>query len=82
MYPKAGWLLINVPVANNTTYHQYVVNTITGAACKFTGMNASTWGMYNNNLYFGGMVKFLKPMMDLMITAQILIAMFKPLIII
>ena len=53
MYPKAGWLLINVPVANNTTYHQYVLNTITGAACKFTGMNASTWGMYNNNLYFG-----------------------------
>ena len=24
MYPKAGWLLINVPVANNTTYHQLV----------------------------------------------------------
>ena len=54
MYPKAGWLLVNVPVATNTTYHQYIVNTITGAACKFTGMNASTWGMYNNNLYFGG----------------------------
>jgi hypothetical protein len=54
MYPKAGWLLINVPVATNTTYHQYVVNTITGAGCKFTGMNATTWGMFNNNLYFGG----------------------------
>lgn len=60
MYPKAGWLLINVPVANNTTYHQYVINTITGAACKFTGMNASTWGMYNNNLYFGGNGKVFK----------------------
>ena len=60
MYPKAGWLLINVPVANNTTYHQYVLNTITGAACKFTGMNASTWGMYNNNLYFGGNGKVFK----------------------
>ena len=60
MYPKAGWLLVNVPVANNTTYHQYVINTITGAACKFTGMNASTWGMYNNNLYFGGNGKVFK----------------------
>ena len=60
MYPKGGWLLINVPVATNTTYHQYILNTITGAACKFTGMNASTWGMYNNNLYFGGNGKVFK----------------------
>lgn len=54
LYPKGGWLLVNVPVANNATYHQYIINTITGAATKFTGMNASTWGMYNNSLYFGG----------------------------
>jgi len=60
LYPKGGWLLFNVPVATNTTYHQYVVNTITGAACKFTGMNARTWGMYNNNLYFGGSGKVFK----------------------
>ena len=60
MYPQGGWILINVPVATNTIYHQYIVNTITGAACKFTGMNASTWGMYNNNLYFGGNGKVFK----------------------
>jgi len=60
MYPKGGWLLINVPVATNTIYHQYILNTITGAACKFTGMNASTWGMFNNNLYFGGSGKIFK----------------------
>ena len=60
MYPKGGWLLINVPVATNTIYHQYILNTITGAACKFTGINASTWGMYNNNLYFGGNGKVFK----------------------
>jgi hypothetical protein len=60
MYPKGGWLLINVPVATNTTYHQYILNTITGASCKFTGMNACTWGMYNNNLYFGGSGKIFK----------------------
>ena len=60
LYPKGGWLLINVPVATNTTYHQYIVNTITGASCKFTGMNASTWGMFNNDLYFGGNGKIFK----------------------
>lgn len=60
LYPKGGWLLFNVPVATNSTYHQYVVNTITGAATKFIGMNASTWGMYNNNLYFGGSGKVYK----------------------
>lgn len=54
LYSKGGWLLFNVPVANNLTYHQYVINTITGAATKFTGINANTWGLFNNNLYFGG----------------------------
>lgn len=60
LYPKGAWLFFNVPVATNSTYHQYVINTITGAACKFTGMNACTWGMYNNNLYFGGNGKVYK----------------------
>jgi hypothetical protein len=60
LYPKGGWLLLNVPVATNSTYHQYVINTITGAATKFTGMNARTWGLYNNNLYFGGDGKIYK----------------------
>ena len=54
LYPKGGWLLFNVPVGTNDTYHQYVINTITGAATKFTGMNSRTWGNFNNNLYFGG----------------------------
>jgi hypothetical protein len=54
LYPKGGWLLFNVPVATNSTYVQYVINTITGAATKFTGMNARTWGLFNEKLYFGG----------------------------
>jgi hypothetical protein len=52
-YPAAGWLMFNVPVATGVTYIQYVVNTITGAATKFTNMNAFTWGLYNENLFFG-----------------------------
>jgi len=56
LYPKAstgGWLFFNVPVANNTTYKQYGLNTITGAGFEFSNMNARTWGLYDNNLYFG-----------------------------
>lgn len=56
LYPKAstgGWLFYNVPVATNITYHQYGFNTITGASFKLTGMNARTWGLYDNKLYFG-----------------------------
>ncbi len=56
LYPKAsigGWLFFNVPVATNTTYIQYGLNTITGAGFEFSNMNARTWGLYDNNLYFG-----------------------------
>ena len=56
LYPKAstgGWLFFNVPVATNTTYYQDGINTITGAAFQFTNMNARTWSLYDNNLYFG-----------------------------
>ena len=63
LYPQAStgsWLLFNVPVATNTTYHQYIINTVTGAATKFTGMNARTWGLYNDNMYFGESTKVMK----------------------
>lgn len=52
-YPRGGWLFFNIPVVNNQIYIQYGFNTITGAGFKFTGLNAITWGIYNNRLYFG-----------------------------
>lgn len=54
LYPAGKKLIFNVPVATNTTYVQHVMNTVTGAWCKFTGINARTWGIYNDQLYFGG----------------------------
>ena len=59
-YTKKALLFFNVPVAVNQTYEQYGFNTITGAAFKFTNMNAITWGTYNENLYFGGNGKVYK----------------------
>lgn len=53
LYPKGTMLLFNVPQSSTTSY-QFVFNTITGAPCRFTGMNAVCWGMLNDNLYFGG----------------------------
>lgn len=53
-YPKGNRVLINIPVREGTQYWQYGFNTITGAAFRFTTMNAMSFGVYNNDLYFGG----------------------------
>ena len=59
-YPKKALLFFNVPIATNTKYEQYGFNTITGAGFKFSNMNAITWGIYNDDLYFGGAGKVYK----------------------
>lgn len=53
-YPRGKYLCINVPIVGNTTTHQYIMNTITGAWCKFIGQNANCWALHNEKLYFGG----------------------------
>lgn len=52
-YPLGNMAIVNVPIASST-FEQHVVNTLTGAWCKFSGMNARSWGMFNDRLYFGG----------------------------
>lgn len=46
-------LLINVPVTEFSTSVQYVMNTITGAWCRFTEWNAFSWALVGNQLYMG-----------------------------
>jgi hypothetical protein len=53
-YPKQNLLIINVPIAERTTQHQYVMNINTGAWCRFTGINAGCWQLLGDSLYFGG----------------------------
>jgi hypothetical protein len=53
-YAKGTMAILNVPIQEGQTQQQYVMNTITGAWCKFTGMNANCWAVYKDNLYFGG----------------------------
>jgi hypothetical protein len=47
-------LLVNVPLAENSRAEQHVMNTVTGAWCRYTGLNANCWAVFNDALYFGG----------------------------
>lgn len=51
-FPRNNMVILNVP-ASSTTVYQYVMNSITGAWCRFLGWNAQCWGMYNEEMYFG-----------------------------
>lgn len=52
LFPPANMLLVNIPVSTTTTY-QYVMNTISGAWSRWTGLNARCWYFANENLWFG-----------------------------
>lgn len=51
-YPKGSYTLFNVPQSNGD-FHQYVVNNLTGAWCRFTGIDAHCWAVYQDNLVCG-----------------------------
>lgn len=53
-YPRGTRAILNVPIVENGEQEQYVMNTLTGAWCRFTGMNANCWELLNDKLYFGG----------------------------
>lgn len=53
IYPRGHMVIINVPISDTQAW-QYAMNTQTGAWCKFTGMNARCWGLFGEDIYFGG----------------------------
>ncbi len=52
--PKHSMAVVNVPISEGVQQIQYVMNSQTGAWCKFTGLNAACWGVMDGTLYFGG----------------------------
>ena len=52
-YARGTMALLNVPISEGTLQHQYVVNTLTGAWCRFTGWNVNTMVVFADNLYGG-----------------------------
>jgi hypothetical protein len=52
LFPLQNMIILNVPVGLGQQ-QQYVMNTITGAWCNFTGWNANHWERFNDQIYFG-----------------------------
>lgn len=55
LYPIGNKIIVNVPSMPGLISYQYVMNTITGAWCRFTGWNALCWALFGDNLYFGAL---------------------------
>ena len=53
LYPGGSMLIVNVPTSELEVV-QHVMNTRTGAWCRFTGMHAHCWATFDGELYFGG----------------------------
>jgi hypothetical protein len=52
LYPRSKMLIFNVPIST-TEMHQYVFNSLTGAPCRFKGLNALCWGTLGDRIFFG-----------------------------
>lgn len=52
VYPSQQALIVNVPVSEDGTHYQYVMNTNTKAWCRFTAWDAETFCVFNRELYF------------------------------
>ena len=51
LHTPATWLLFSIPVFGG---EQHVMNTQTGAWCRFTGWDARCWARHDDKLYYGG----------------------------
>ena len=52
VYPKRNMAIFNAPITS-TTAQQFVFNTLSKAACLFTGINSICWGLIGETAYFG-----------------------------
>lgn len=53
-YPRGTQVLLNVPVQEGQTQQQYVMNTLTGAWCRYTNWNGGCFAVFRDQLYMGG----------------------------
>lgn len=52
LHPIGNKLLLNVPGTTGT--YQYVMNTVNGSWCRFTGWAANCWELMGDQLMYGG----------------------------
>ncbi len=60
LFPSGDMLIFNVPLSTNNNYQQYVINTVTGAACRFTNLQARTFAVIDGSLFFGESTRIMK----------------------
>jgi len=53
LYPKGSLAIFNIPTVEGSRSVQYVQNIQTGAWCRFIGINAFTWSVWQDSIYFG-----------------------------
>ena len=53
VHPVRNMFILNVPGNGSTATCQFVMNTTTGAWCKFAGWDARCWANYDGGIYFG-----------------------------
>lgn len=51
-YPAGNKLIFNVP--RSAGYQQFVMNASTKAWCRYVGIDARTWVLFNDRVYIGG----------------------------
>ena len=54
VFPIGTMLIVNVPAVANSVQYQYVMNTVTNAWCRYTGLKANCWEFLSDQLFFGG----------------------------
>lgn len=54
LHPFGTKFIVNVPVQENQTARQYVMNTISSAWSRFTEWNANCFAVVQDELFFGG----------------------------
>lgn len=52
-YPRGTLAILNIPLVSSSRSMQFVMNTITGAWCRFLNIDAQCWELFNDMLYFG-----------------------------
>lgn len=53
LYERGNQLIFNYPESSSGQYGQHVVNIETGAWCRYTGQNGSSWTIFGGKPYFG-----------------------------
>lgn len=60
VYPNRSAMVVNIPITEDGTHEQYVMNTITKSWCKFTGWDAEDFCVFGSDLYFTSGTKVYK----------------------